>query len=194
MENKIKIIIVENDIDFVFLMRQLLQKEANLSYLGYATNKTDAIRLALEVSPDVVLMDLNLTSQELDGIEAAKEIRRMTNAKVIILTSFEDFETVINASIKSFASGYIFKSQYEIIPQYIKQTATGHTPHEYLINSLILNQLTSAERAILKNILTNNKDIYSSNKTIANQKTNIYKKLGLKNQKEVIHFLHDLYK
>ena len=194
MEKTIKVILIENDIDFVFLLSQLINTDTSLSFLGYATGKTDGIRLACEVNPDIVLMDLNLSSNELDGIEASIEIRRLTNAKVIILTSFEDFETVIHACIHSFASGYLFKTQSEAILPYIKQTANGHTPHEYMIRSLILGQLTTAERTILEKILGNPIDIYSSNKTIANQKTNIFKKLGLKNQKEVMHIMGDYIK
>ncbi|WMJ85869.1 response regulator [Anaerocolumna sp. MB42-C2] len=191
MEKNIKVILIENDLDFVFLLQQLLHKDSTFSCLGYATNKTDGIRLACEVQPDIVLMDLNLSSNELAGIETSMEIRRQTNAKVIILTSFEDYDTVIHACIHSFASGYLFKTQFDTILPYIKQTAAGHTPHEYLIRSLILSQLTSAERTILERILGNPIDIYSSNKTIANQKTNIFRKLGLKSQKEVIHILGD---
>lgn len=188
MENsKIRFIIVEDDEDFIFLIKQMLNNEPDLELLGCAVSKAEAIRLACEVMPDIVLMDLNLSSTELDGIEASCEIRRMTDAKVIILTSFEDQKTVIEASIKSFASGYIFKSHFELIPDCIRKTAAGHTPQEYLINSLITAQLSPAEQAIFNSILGNDVPVLSSKKTIANQKTNIFKKLGVKNQGELLH-------
>jgi DNA-binding NarL/FixJ family response regulator len=189
MGKKISVLLVENDSDFEFLISQMLSKYEDFDYLGYATTKKDAIRMATELDPNIVLMDLGLTADKLDGISTSKEIRRNTNAKVIILTSFENYETVIQASIKSFASGYVFKSQFDLIPQHIKHLAFGHTPDEYLIHSLILNQLTVAEQTILEKILGSDIEINSSNKTIANQKTKIFKKLGLKNQKEVVHIL-----
>lgn len=188
---KINVLLVENDNDFEYLMSQLLSQYDYINYLGCATNKKDAIRMATELDPTIVLMDLSLSTNKLDGICTSKEIRRNTNAKVVILTAHENYETVIQASITGYASGYVFKSQYDLIPQYIKHLAFGHTPDEYLIHSLILNQLTVAEQTILEKILGSDIEIYSSNKTIANQKTKIFKKLGLKNQKEVVHILKD---
>jgi DNA-binding NarL/FixJ family response regulator len=193
MNRNIRVLLAENDIDFVYLIRSLLEKEEDIHFLGYASSKTEAVKLAGDQHPDIVLMDLNLTGKDLDGIEAAKEIRLLTEAKVIILTSFENFDTVVDASVKSFASGYVFKSNYKMILQHIRSAAKGHTPEEYYINSLILNQLTAAEKGILTNLLKNDYDIYSSNKTVANQKTNIFRKLGLKNQKELKHIFGHLF-
>jgi CheY-like chemotaxis protein len=66
---------------------------------------------ARSMRPDVVLMDLNLSGDDLDGIDAAKEIRLATDAKVLLLTSYEKPDVVIQAAKRAFASGYIFKSQ-----------------------------------------------------------------------------------
>lgn len=189
---KITIMIAEDDVDFIYLIKQLIATDLSLAFGGCATTKDAAVKLAYELRPDIVLMDLNLSSNTLDGIEASKQIRIMTDAKVILLTSFESFDTVIEASIKSFACGYVFKSQYETLIDCIKNTALGHTPQELLIESLILSQLTSAEKAVLKKILGKDIQLLSSDKTIANQKTNIFKKLGVKNQKEISHILNHL--
>lgn len=189
MENRnIRFIIVEDDCDFIFLIKQMLKNEPDLELVGCAGSKAEAVGLACEAMPHIVLMDLNLSSTKLDGIEASREIRRTTNAKVIILTSFEDPKTVIEASKKSFASGYVFKSQFELIPDSIRNTAKGHTPQEYLINSLIIAELSPAEQSIFNSIMSGT-DLaaLSSQKTIANQKTNIFKKLGVKNQAELLH-------
>ncbi|MDF2589884.1 MAG: DNA-binding response regulator [Anaerocolumna sp.] len=193
MQPKIKVILVENDLDFVYLFRKKLSLDPDISFLGHATNKEDAIVLAIEVKPDIVLMDLNLTADELDGIDASKEIRLATKAKVIILSSYDNFDTVIQASIKSFASGYLFKSQLDQVIPTIKLLAKGHTPHEYMIKSLLINQLTNAEKSILDNMLGNEDYIPSSGKTIANQKTNIFRKLGVKNKKELIHLFRNTF-
>jgi DNA-binding NarL/FixJ family response regulator len=193
MEPQIKVMLVENDLDFVYLISKKLKLEPELSYLGHATNKVDAIDLASKVQPDIVLMDLNLSADELDGIDASREIRLATNAKVIILSSFNNYDTVIKASTKGFASAYLFKNQIDQVISTIKLLAKGHTPHEYMIKSLLLNQLTSAEQSVLENMLGHNDYIPSSDKTIANQKTKIFKKLGVKNKKELIHLFHNAF-
>ena len=89
MADKIQILIVEDDVDFCFLIKSMLKKEETMEVVGCAFNRQDAVRLACSTQPDIVLMDLNLSSVNLDGIEASREIRLLTDAKVIILTAFE---------------------------------------------------------------------------------------------------------
>lgn len=150
------------------------------------STRCEAVRYASENAPDIVLMDLNLSDLELEGIEASKEIRISTYAKVIILTAIEDPTMVIDASVKAFASGYVFKSQFESLVQTIRSTANGYTPQECLIRAAVLSMLSPAEQAVLDYLMGNMDSILSSAKTISNQKTSILKKLGLKNQKELI--------
>lgn len=188
----IKTMIVEDDADFIFLIRQMLESESDLQLVGCACDRSEAVQMAASLKPDIVLMDLNLSSTGLDGIEASRDIRRLTDAKIIILTSFEDPKTVIEASKKSFASGYVFKSQFNLIPDCIRETHCGHTPQEYLISSLILSQLSPAELAVFNSMVGTDVQVLSSQKTIANQKTNIFKKLGVKSQSELIHIFQSI--
>ena len=57
--------------------------------LGSTASGEEAVYLAQRLDPDIVLMDLNLSLEELDGIEAARKIRLYTRAKVILVTAFE---------------------------------------------------------------------------------------------------------
>jgi DNA-binding NarL/FixJ family response regulator len=189
---KIRVLFVEDDPDFVFLIRGLLESEPDFEVLGYADNRNDAVLLAQSLNPDIVLMDLNLSGTELDGIEAARQIRISTDAKVILLTAFEQPDISVEASKKSFASGYIFKSQYELIPETIRKTARGHTSQEDFIKALILSELSTAEKSVFQMILGKNVEISSSDKTIANQKTQIFKKLGIKHTHELRHIFKDM--
>lgn len=184
---KIKILFAEDDPDFVYLINQLLTNEPDFAVLGHTDNKKDAIAMAQNVFPDIVLMDLNLSSSGLDGIEAARQIRLSTNAKVILLTAFEQPDITIEASKKSFANGYIYKSQYELIPGTIRKTAKGHTPQENFIKALIMDDLSEAEKSVFQLMLGKQVGIASSEKTIANQKTQIFKKIGVKNSLELLH-------
>jgi Response regulator containing a CheY-like receiver domain and an HTH DNA-binding domain len=189
---KIKILFVEDDPDFTFLIDSMLKSEPDFDIVGHTDNKDDAISLAEKTQPDIVLMDLNLSLGELDGIEAAKQIRLRTDAKIILLTAFEQPEISIEASKKAFASSYIYKSQYEILCDTVKKTASGKTPQECFINALILSELSPAEQYIFNLMLGKDIQVLSSEKTIANQKTNIFKKLGIKNSNELKHIFRNM--
>ena len=184
---KIQVLIVEDDPDFCFLIQETL-REAGMKVVGTAETAGLALKLAREKNPDVVLMDLCLTDTRMDGIEAGKAIRLQTDAKVIILTSYEDPGVVREACCRSFASGYVFKSQYALL----EETAEGHTPQEYLIASLILSELSPAERSVLELMLGRDLKLQSSPKTISNQKSHLLKKLGLTSRDEVCHLFQGL--
>ena len=188
MSKKIKVLLVEDDLDFAYLIEKVICSDERLDLIGHATNKTSAVNLACGLKPDIVVMDLNLSGADLDGIEASKEIGILTGSKVLLLTSLEQTDVIINASKKAFASGYIFKSHYETITDTIYNTAVSRTPQEEFIKELVLSDLSSAERAVFTDMLNEeiNLTISSAGKTIANQKTSIYKKLGVRGSDELI--------
>lgn len=183
---RIRVLIVEDDSDFTVLLRSLIENQPDMELCGCAAQQQTAVKMAQTLKPDVVLMDLNLSATRMDGIDAAKEIRLSTGAKVVVLTVFENPEIVVEASKRAFASGYVFKSQFAILPESIRTAARGHTPQEWMIMSMILNELSPAEKTIFEIMLGKKVDLFSSQKTIANQKTNILRKLGLKSQKELV--------
>ncbi|WP_277237918.1 response regulator [Merdimonas faecis] len=185
--NKIRILLIENDIDFVYLIRNTIEHTEDIHFCTYAETALAGLELARSLNPDIVLTDLNLSGNQLDGIGVSRKIRLSTNAKVLLLTSFEEPSIIISASKESFASGYIFKSQCRNLCEIIRETAAGTTVQERFIQELILQELSSAERTVFDMMLGRDVEILSSEKTIANQKTAIFKKLGLKNQHELLH-------
>jgi len=191
MTEKIKVLLVEDDLDFVFLIRKMIKQDASLDYSGHAVSGKDGVTLAKKLLPEIVLMDLNLSKSDLDGIEAAREIRVSTDAKIILLTSFEQPDIIINASKKAFASGYVFKSQCQTLTDIIHKTAVSGTPQSQFIKELFLQDLTSAERHIVNIMLGADTSAQSTEKTIANQKTSIFRKLGLKNTNELNHIFRN---
>ena len=132
---------MEDDPDFCFLIQETL-REAGMKVVGTAETAGLALKLAREKNPDVVLMDLCLTDTRMDGIEAGKAIRLQTDAKVIILTSYEDPGVSAGGLLPFLRVGYVFKSQYALLEETVRNTAEGHTPQEYLIASLILSELS----------------------------------------------------
>lgn len=184
-DNLIRVLIVEDDPEFATLIRLELEKTQDLVPVGWAAGREEAISMAKQLLPDVVVMDLNLSATKMDGIDAARELRLAIRTRVVILTVYENPQVVLEASKRAFASAYVFKSQFSILPDMLRATAQGHTPQEWMILSLILGDLSPAERAVF-DIMTGKKiELFSSPKTIANQKTNILKKLGLRNQWEL---------
>ncbi len=101
-----KVLIVEDEgIVALDLRRMLLQ--AGYGVTGTATTGADAIRLAAQQPPDVVLMDIGLRG-ELDGIEAAQSIRAQHDVPIIFVTANSDPATLDRAKITD-PFGYIVK-------------------------------------------------------------------------------------
>lgn len=193
MSGTIKVLLVEDDLDFVYLIKKMITDDSRLEFLGHAGSRQEAVPMAKAIQPDIVLMDLNLSKNELDGIDAAKEIGLCTKARIILLTSFEQPEVIISASKKAFACAYVFKSHYQQLPDIIARAAASHTPQEQMINELILQDLSPAERSIVEIMTGKGSTLHSASKTINNQKTNIFKKLGIKNSNELIHLFCKYY-
>ena len=74
-----------------------------------ADNGREAVRLAAELQPDLALLDVLMP--EMDGVQATREIKRLSPAtKIVMLTVQEDDRTVLEA-VKSGVSGYVLKSE-----------------------------------------------------------------------------------
>ena len=188
----IRVLIVEDDDDFAYLIQDQLTRQGDMEVAGRARDRRGALALAQSLEPQVVLMDLSLSAAQMDGVEAARDIRIATGAKVVILTVYEDPKVVLEASRRAFASGYVFKSQFALIPETVRATARGTTPQEWMILSLILDRLSTAERGVLDYILGRTPEPVSSPKTMANQKTSILRKLGLHSQRELLQVFRSL--
>ena len=183
----IRIMFVEDDLDYRYLIEQALKKEADFELCACCADGKSAVETALRIRPDIVLMDLCLSDSAMDGAQAARQIRLQTDARVIILTSHEDFDTVIRASTQALTSAYLFKSNFPVLIPMIRETAQGITSQAHLICSALLAPLTDAERSVLHHILGEDVGLHSSSKTISNQQTGILRKLGFASKKELTH-------
>lgn len=112
---KIKVMIAD-DSDFVRDgMRIILSVDAEFEVIGCASNGREAVELAKRNPPDVFLMDIQMP--EMDGIEATGYIVEHNLGKVLILTTFDDYELVQKA-LKNGAKGYLVKNH---TPEHLKQ-------------------------------------------------------------------------
>ncbi|MFE4196500.1 response regulator [Paenarthrobacter sp. NPDC056912] len=90
-------------------VRDILSEDAGIRVVGEASNGREAMRVAAEQSPDVVVMDIRMP--ELDGIAATAEICAVatgSTTRVLILTTFEEDEYIV-AALRAGASGFIGK-------------------------------------------------------------------------------------
>jgi len=105
-------------------LRMLLSLDAELQIAGEAADGAEALRLARELRPDVVVMDIMMP--RMDGIAATEAIRReLPDTEVLALTSAADDESVVGA-IRAGAIGYLLKnSEPGDVIQAIKAAAAG---------------------------------------------------------------------
>lgn len=89
-------------------LRALLEQQSNMNVVGEAENGREAVRLASELAPDVVVMDISMP--ELNGIEATRQIRGdLPDTKVIALSMYADRRYVVGM-LKAGVSGYLLKN------------------------------------------------------------------------------------
>ncbi|HZW39543.1 MAG: adenylate/guanylate cyclase domain-containing protein [Syntrophothermus sp.] len=106
MEQKNKILIAEDELITALDIKKTLTK-LNYEVVGVVTNGLDAKKKSLELKPDLILMDINL-SGEITGIETAQLILSELNIPVIYLTGLSDDSTLEKAKITE-PFGYILK-------------------------------------------------------------------------------------
>jgi len=105
----IRVLLVEDQAIVRAGFRALLDGEADLEVVGEATDGREAVSLAHELRPELVLMDIRMP--ELDGLEATRQITAdptLTETRVLVLTTFELDEYVFGA-LRAGASGFLLK-------------------------------------------------------------------------------------
>jgi DNA-binding NarL/FixJ family response regulator len=108
-------------------LTQLLGDIAEIDVVAVTADGREAVERALETSPDVVLMDLEMP--ELNGIEATRALKAAgSSARIVILTTFSDRERIIGA-LDAGALGYLLKdAEPEEIIRGVQAAAKGDSP------------------------------------------------------------------
>ena len=208
MTQKIKIILVD-DHEMVRLgLKGFLNLQPDVEVVGEAGNGLDGINLALELKPDVVVMDLVMP--EMSGVEATlKLLEEWKEAKILVLTSYLDNEKIYPV-IEAGAKGYMLKtsSAAEILNA-IQKVARGELAIETEVDKKIKahdmqpelhEDLTARERDILRLLAkgydnqTIADELFISLKTVKTHVSNILAKLEVddRTQAVVYAFKHHL--
>ncbi|MEX6699453.1 response regulator [Peribacillus frigoritolerans] len=131
-----------------------LSAQSDIEVIGEADNGLKAVELAMELRPDVILMDLVMP--EMDGIEATKRIiEKWPEAKIIIVTSFLDDEKVYPA-LEAGATSYMLKtSKASEIARAVRSTFQGQSVLEPEVTGKMMEKLRRPKITQLHDQLTN---------------------------------------
>jgi DNA-binding NarL/FixJ family response regulator len=185
----------------------LLEKSSEVTVAGEASDGREAVRLAGELRPDIVIMDIAMPL--LNGIDSTSLIvDRVPDAKVIILSMHSD-ESYILRALSAGAKGYLLKDSAEedILPA-VKAVAAGRPYFSPAISATLLEEylramknrnledsyelLTNREKEILQLLAEgkSNKDVAVilnlSPYTVESHRTNLMQKLNLHNTAEIV--------
>jgi len=195
----LKILLVDDHVILREGLRALLEKDPELVVAGEAGNGAEAVRLAAELQPDLVIMDL--TMPVMSGIDATREItRKYPHIKVLAL-SMENDRTFVVEVLKNGASGYLLKdTAFAELLEAVYTIGRGETFLPKKITTLLVREflqcipdeispvyenLSPREREILQ-LIANGKSTKEiahsldlSIKTVDNQRYGIMQKLQL---------------
>jgi DNA-binding NarL/FixJ family response regulator len=201
-----RVLVVDDHEEFRSGLEALLASTGTTDLVGTATDGREAIRMALELQPDVVLMDLHMP--EVNGIDATQRIVASSpHIKVLVLSMLEDDESVF-AAIRAGAKGYLLKGARraelvrcieavgagevifgpgiaERVTTYFAQVADAPVPE-------VFPELTTREREVLGLIADGRenyeiaKELGLSTKTVRNHASNIFMKLQVAHRAQAV--------
>jgi two-component system response regulator DevR len=199
--DRIKVLLVEDDLIWREGLSEYMERQHDLFLVGAAATKEDAVELTRLLEIDVILMDIVLTENNFDGLDAAIEISTMNKSKIIMLTSLSVEEVILDAFTIG-ALNYITKANFKDIPDAIRAAYYNHSSihsdaAEILRNGYVRMKkeeyrkvLTPSEKAVLKLIDQGHTQCQIQNilritvSTIKKHVNKILKKLGMKTSKE----------
>lgn len=134
--DKIKVIIADDDNFVRDGMNIILSVDDEFEVLGCASNGKESVELALNSKADVILMDIQMPV--MDGIEATYEIVKRDLGKVLILTTFDDYDLVKKA-IQNGAKGYLIKNH---TPEQLKQMIKSIYNGAHVLDEKVFDKVT----------------------------------------------------
>lgn len=206
MDNVIQILVVDDSEPFRRGLRSLIKASEGVALIGEAENGLEAVTLAEQLQPDIILMDLNMP--DMNGIAATAQILRASpHIAVLVLTMVDDDEALF-AAMQAGARGYLLKgASKSVILRALQDVAAGAAIFSPAIARRMMTyfgqlqqhqsayafpELTDRERQILQLMAQHhtNKEIaqqlHLSPKTVRNYTSNIFNKLQVADRAEAI--------
>jgi DNA-binding NarL/FixJ family response regulator len=199
--------------------RMILEETDDIDIVGEAQDGAEAVRLAAELDPDVILMDVRMPG--LDGIEATRRIvARNAAARVLILTTF-DLDEYAFSALRAGASGFVLKDvPIDELARAIRAVANGDAVVSPRITRRLLDvyathlpdasgstagpvraaldQLTPREQEVLLAVATGLSNTEIAEKLVVSEATvkthvgSILAKLDLRNRVQAVIFAYDV--
>lgn len=186
-------------------LRVLLQQSADISVVGEAADGREAVQLAQELKPDVVIMDI--TMRELNGIEAARLLRELCPATRVVMLSMHSNSEHVFRALEAGAAGYVIKeSAGEEVAAAVR---AAHAGQRYLSRAIAalestlqsrsaraspLDSLSARERDVLQLVVEGRTSaeiaatVSLSRKTIETYRVRLMKKLRVNSVAELVKF------
>src|SRR3954471_22286500 len=191
------------------MLRESLRRsmeDNGFDVVGEAADGGEAVRLAEELQPDVILMDV--TMPVLDGVDATRQVRdRVPATQVVILTMHADREVLVDA-IRAGAAGYLVKDcSTEEVVDTVRKAASGETALSPELAASMLGavrDLVEREAAGTESIISKREEevlqlvadglsttevaakLYISVKTVKNHLASIYQKLDTRDRTQAV--------
>ncbi|HLV35917.1 MAG TPA: response regulator transcription factor [Spirillospora sp.] len=179
---------------------RLYLESEGIEVVGEATNGREAVEMARELNPDVVIMDIHLP--ELTGVEATRRIRHENDEiRVLVLTAYDE-PSYIRALLDAGADGFVLKTaELSELLRALQEVAVGrkafdsqalakaaqHQDFQTLVEGLTDREIQVLEQA--GHGLTNKEigsNLYISDRTVQGHLKNIYQKLGVTTRTEAV--------
>lgn len=196
----IRILIAEDQKLFVDAFSIVMQDHTDLKLVDWCKNGLDVLPAIKEKNPDLLILDINMPGK--DGIAVAEEVKKQhPNVRILIMSSYSN-DLLVNQLIQLGVEGYVLKS--DDIDEFFKAiyaVASGDCYFSKSIKSLAVkpkeksvHSLSSREVEIIKHIckgLSTNQiaqHLCISPLTVETHRKNIYHKLGIRHQSELIRY------
>jgi DNA-binding NarL/FixJ family response regulator len=140
---RVRVLLADRHLLVLEGLRRILETDNEIEVVGSARNGDEAIRKTVQLSPDVIVMDLEMP--DIDGIGVTRELkRRVPDARVLVMSFGED---LVNEAIEAGASGYLTKdSETGEITTAVHQVSRGLCPIAPSITRKLVTELAGLRR------------------------------------------------
>ena len=202
---KIRVLLAEDHVIVREGTSEFVQREPDMEVVGEAGDGEEAVKLATELQPDVVVVDIRMP--KLNGIEATKRIKALCPSIAVLILTAYDYDQYIFALLEAGAAGYLLKGvrAHELIDA-IRAVYAGESVLHPVIARRVIDRLISPSPTETKAIgplseremevlnlaakAISNKDIaeqlFLSPRTVQVHLGNIFNKLGVASRTEAI--------